>query len=202
MKLALRYFFIAGLILCSALGWAQESKIVYVKMPAVNIRTGPGLNFDKAGVVAINTPLKIISREGDWYEVLIGDTLDGWIGIAYTSEAPLPALERDKVIFKEGDYRSRIRMVEKMSSKHSGAEFEFLKDVALNYQKYESDLEADKMVLKEIFRLWSEKGIIEAIGVLVYVLENDFGGKLGENPQASQEIKLAAKEALKILVRE
>ena len=202
MKSAFHLLATTILLLFFSIIYAQEAKQVYVKMPMVNIRSGPGLNYDKTGVVTINTALKIISVEGDWYEVLIGDTLDGWIGKVYTSDRLLSTLERDKIIFKEGDYRSKIRMVEKMSYKHSGSEFEFLKDVVINHKNYDSVLENDKMVLKEIFRRWSENGITEAAPVLMYILENDFNGILAENPVVNQELKLAAKDALKILVRE
>jgi|GEM_PF-1652750 len=202
MKSAVLFISAAILLFLGDRGRAQDTKIVYVKMPMVNIRSGPGLNYNKTGVVNINTALKIISAEGDWYEVLIGDTLDGWIGKQYTSDKPLSTLERDKITFKEGDYRSKIRMVEKMSYKRSGSEFEFLKDVVINHQNYESTVENDKMVVKEIFRRWSEHGITEAVGTLVYILENDFTGILADNPVVNQELKLAAKDALKILVRE
>lgn len=174
---------------------------VFVRAYAVNIRSGPGKDYDKVGVVFINTLLKVMSVDEDWYEVLISDTLDGWITKPFTSLTPVPPFERDKILFNDGEMSAKMRVVNRFSQKNEGAEFDFLKNVVINHHEFQMTPETVSVILGEIFRKWSENEIISAIGVLTYVIENDFNGQIAQNQDICKELKLAAREALKILIR-
>ncbi len=138
---------------------------VYVSAYAVNIRTGPGLDYDKTGVVFINAQLKVISSKEGWLEVVIGDTLDGWISRDYTASKPLTPLQRDKILYRDGDMNSKLRAIKRMTTKERGPEFEFLKDIIINHHRYEIEPRVDKLLLKAIFRGWEENGIKESIPI-------------------------------------
>ena len=174
---------------------------VFVRAYAVNVRSGPGLDYDKAGVVFINTRLKIMSVDNDWYEVLIGDTLDGWIAKPYTSLTPVPPFERDVILFRDGEMPSKLKVIDRFARKREGEEFAFMQDVVINHHQFEMNPETIKAILSEIFRKWAEYEVVPAVSVLIYVIENDFNGQIAQNQDICKELKLAAKEALKILVR-
>lgn len=179
-----------------------QGDTVFVRSYAVNIRTGPGLDFDKVSTVFINAPLKVMSAENDWLEVLVGDTVDGWVSQAYTQPAPVPRFERDVIFYEDGSMNAKLRVVGRMTPLHEGREFEFLKEVVIRRHEYDFGPEADKILLSEIFNGWAENGVTEAVPILMHIIENDIGGELTAMDEICREIKLAAKEAVKILVRE
>ena len=180
---------------------AQTNDTVYVRSYAVNVRTGPGLDFDKVATVFINSTLRVMARENDWLEVIVGDSLDGWVAQAYTQTAPVPRFDRDVIFYNDGSIKAKIRAIGRMIPLHEGREFDFLKDVVINHHNYDFGPEADKVLLSEIFNGWAQKSITEAIPILIYVIENDITGEITADQEVCKEIKLAAKEALKILVR-
>jgi len=194
-------YILMALISAATLLTAQISDTVYVRSYAVNVRTGPGLDFDKVTTVFINSPLRVMTRENDWLEVLVGDSLDGWVAQAYTQPAPVPRFDRDVIFYNDGGMRAKLRAVERMTPLHEGREFDFLKDVVINHHNYEFGPETDKILLSEIFNGWAQNSITEAIPILIYVIENDIQGEITADQGVCREIKLAAKEALKILVR-
>lgn len=181
---------------------SQSADTVYVRNFAVNIRTGPGLDYDKAGVVYINTPLRVISGKNDWFEIIAGDTLDGWIAKIYTSYTPLSSLQSDKTHYHDGDMQDKLYIIAKMTKKHSGPEFEFLCDIILNHHNYDMGQEADRILLPEIFKGWTANKVTEAVPVLSFVMEQKMTGQIGNIGDANREVILAAKTALKALVRE
>lgn len=175
--------------------------IVYVKAFAVNVRSGPALDYDKVGVVFLNTELKVISESDQWYEILVGDTLDGWITSRFTQTTLMSNIESDRIIYQDGDLQSKIRLIHRLSREHSGAGFDLLKDIVIAHDKYDHGIRYDKILLPEIFKGWAENGIVEAMNILIYVMEQDLKGRVGGSLEAMREIKLAAKEAIKALVR-
>ncbi len=59
-----------------------ESKAILPRINAntiVNVRTGPGTNFDVLGQILPENSYQAISRDGDWWEIDIGGSESGWI---------------------------------------------------------------------------------------------------------------------------
>ncbi|NQS98057.1 MAG: SH3 domain-containing protein [candidate division Zixibacteria bacterium] len=175
--------------------------VVYVNAFAVNVRSGPALDYDKVGVVSLNTKLKVISESEQWYEILIGDSLDGWITSRFTRLTPISGAERNRIIYQDGDFQSKIHLIRRLSREHSGHGFNLLKDIVIAHDKYDYGIEYDRILLPEIFKGWAENEIVEAMNILIYVMEQDLKGEIGKSLEAVREIKLAAKEAIKKLVK-
>lgn len=181
---------------------AQMPDTVFINVYALNVRSGPGLEFEKIGALFLNTPVLVITEEKNWYEILVGDTLEGWISTRFTSPSTITGLEKDIILYHDGDLQLKIQAIKRMTGEHSGPALKFLQDVVLNHEKYDLGVETDKIVLPQIFRGWGENKVTEAIGALVFVMEQDLGGEIGRSAENMREIKLAAKEAIKLLVRE
>ena len=59
-----------------------ESKALLPRINAatiVNVRTGPGTDFDVLGQILPENSYQVVSREGDWWEIDIGGNESGWI---------------------------------------------------------------------------------------------------------------------------
>jgi len=200
MKKSLFALFLSALPL--SIGFAQTIDTVYVKNFAVNIRTGPGMDYDKAGVVFVNAPLKVISLKNGWFEIIVGDTLDGWISQIFTSYTPLSVFQTDKIQYHDGDMDTKMAVIAKMVNKHSGPEFNFLCDIILNHHNYDMGPEADRILLPQIFTGWADNYVAEAIPVLSFVMEKKLTGQIASPGDPNREVILSAKNALKKLVRQ
>ena len=49
-------------------------KVMYVNYSSVNIRKGPGMDFESVGGAVQNDTVKVIAENGDWYKVQIDET--------------------------------------------------------------------------------------------------------------------------------
>ncbi len=192
-------FFI--IILSVSNTFAQEQDTLYIGVFAVNLRSGPGLEFEKAGVLYLNAPVFKKLEEGTWYQIYVSDTLEGWIFSRFTTRARVTGFARDKILYNDADIKSKIGAVKRMTAEHKGAAFEFLQDVIINHDKHDLGVELDSLVLPEIFRGWAENSVEEAMPTLVYVMEQDLKGEIGRSLEAINELKIAAKDAIKLLVR-
>ncbi len=59
-----------------------ESKAILPRINAntiVNVRKGPGTNYDVLGQILPENSYQAVSREGDWWEIEIGGSENGWI---------------------------------------------------------------------------------------------------------------------------
>jgi N-acetylmuramoyl-L-alanine amidase len=69
-------------ILCwTSVAWAESGVI---KGKVVNIRSGPGTNYQPVGSVYQGTQVTISERQGDWYKITIGNTT-GWVAASLIS---------------------------------------------------------------------------------------------------------------------
>ncbi len=182
---------------------AQElPDTVFVNAYIVNLRAGPGLDYDKVGAVRLNNWLEVIGDSSGWYEVLVGDTLAGWVLSRFTGLNTVSGFVRERILFRSGSMRARLAAIGRMSGESAGPPFEFLRSVIISHENHQFDIEQDKIVMKAIFNGWAANGITEAVNILLYVLENDISGEIGKSTRDMKEIRLTAKEAVKILVRE
>ena len=180
----------------------QERDTLYIGVFAVNLRSGPGKEFEKAGVLYLNTPVFKMFEEEGWIQIEVSDTLEGWVLSRFTTNARVAGFARDRILYNEADVRSKISAIKRMTTQKSGIAFEFLKDVIINHDKHDLGVEMDSLVVPEIFRGWAENSIVEAVPILVFVVEQEIVGEIGQSKEAIDEIKVAAKDAIKILVRE
>ncbi|MGN1032345.1 MAG: SH3 domain-containing protein, partial [Intestinibacter sp.] len=61
--------------------YADSSAIVGVS--ALNVRSGPSLNYSKIGVVYRGAYLNIIETQGEWSHVKLSDGSKGWVYSSY-----------------------------------------------------------------------------------------------------------------------
>jgi hypothetical protein len=56
-----------------------------VEAEALNVRTGPGVEYDRIGVVRKGDGLDVVARTpaGDWLKVIAPDGTEGWVAVAY-----------------------------------------------------------------------------------------------------------------------
>ena len=54
-------------------------KVGWVARPEVNLRAGPGTNYDELGDLTLSTQVIITDQRGDWYEVLLDNGKTGWV---------------------------------------------------------------------------------------------------------------------------
>jgi len=59
--------------------WADTGVI---KGSVVNIRSGPGTNYQIVGTVYQGTQVTVSQQQGDWYKITIGNTT-GWVNGSY-----------------------------------------------------------------------------------------------------------------------
>ena len=189
-------------ILSCTLSFAQNKDIQYVQVYALNMRSGPGLEFEKTGTIFLNTKVQILSQEEAWLEIQADDTLRGWIAGNFVGGSPITGFERDKLLFLDGNLNAKIRAVNAMTKEQDGESFEFLKNYVLIQEQNSLGLDIDKVILPEIFRGWANNDIEPAISILIYLMDHDIGGEIGQSTDSVLELRIAAKEAIKVLVRE
>jgi len=54
-------------------------KVGWVARPEVNLRAGPGTNYDELGELVFSTQVIITGQHGDWYKVLLDNGKTGWV---------------------------------------------------------------------------------------------------------------------------
>ena len=59
---------LVSLSICAAT-FAQKPDVAYTNAYAVNIRTGPGLEYEKERVIFLNTRVEVIDENAGWYEI-------------------------------------------------------------------------------------------------------------------------------------
>lgn len=68
---------LASLVLCA--GTIQAAEYVTVNKDGVNIRKGPGTSEEIVMELFADWPLKIVSKKGDWYQIVDYENDGGWI---------------------------------------------------------------------------------------------------------------------------
>jgi N-acetylmuramoyl-L-alanine amidase len=56
-----------------------ENTNVVIKVDSLNVRSGPGLSFQVISSVKKNQAYEVLSREGEWIEIKISQSLNGWV---------------------------------------------------------------------------------------------------------------------------
>jgi hypothetical protein len=62
---------------------AQKKSYVIVNATVLNVRSGPGTNFEKAGQVKKNQKLELIKKEYNWVKIKLMDGTFGWVHYKY-----------------------------------------------------------------------------------------------------------------------
>lgn len=58
---------------------AQAADYVSIKGDNINVRTGPGTNYQISMELFKGYPLKVVSRQGDWLKIIDFENDNGWI---------------------------------------------------------------------------------------------------------------------------
>lgn len=64
------------------------NKIIIQETPTgwLNVRTGPGINYQQIARVYINESYQLLKEEGDWFQIKISDKISGWILSQYAKK--------------------------------------------------------------------------------------------------------------------
>lgn len=96
----------------------KEGSIVVVNGTAVNLRSGPGTNYDKVGQVDKGLELTVIKEQDSWYQVRLSDGSTAWIAswladLSVPSQGVLtpltvvsstPSDQKTTLVLKHGEY--------------------------------------------------------------------------------------------------
>jgi hypothetical protein len=195
------FFTLIGLVITN-LTYSALPDTVYVNISAVNLRAGPGSEFDKIRTVTLNTPLKVLMLEKGWYKIRIEDGFEGWIAGNLVNAQFLGGVDRDIALYPESDLETKIQIINRLSQEHQGPAFNYLCQIISEHEKHDSGLEVDRIVMPQIFRNWSTNKVTEAIPALTFVMEHNLAGEIGKSSEDMRRLKTSAKEAIKILLRE
>ncbi len=56
-----------------------------VTVSILNVRSGPGINFNRITTVAMNSLLSVLNKQGDWLQVQLPSGQTGWVAGEYTA---------------------------------------------------------------------------------------------------------------------
>ena len=62
---------------------ASNNALVEVIVEALNVRAGPGVDYDKVGRTLLNDRLSVIESKGDWLHISKGTEIDGWVAARF-----------------------------------------------------------------------------------------------------------------------
>ena len=66
----------------------------YVTAQSLNVRSGPGTQYRRVGVLRQGEPVDIVSRSGNWYQIR-GSHGTGWVSRSYISIAQAPVYRNE-----------------------------------------------------------------------------------------------------------
>lgn len=78
---------ITTLALATAAG-AVSAEFVRVKVPTANIRSGPGVQYERLWSTYENYPLRVVGKRGRWLKTLDFEGYEGWIYAPLTDTQP------------------------------------------------------------------------------------------------------------------
>jgi len=67
---------------------AQQGRTVKTTVPNAAVRSGPSEEYDRVTVLPAGIKLPVVQREGDWYRVALGDSLQAYISSAVVELLP------------------------------------------------------------------------------------------------------------------
>jgi N-acetylmuramoyl-L-alanine amidase len=67
---------------------AQAARVVKITVPNAAIRSGPSEEHDRVTVLPEGLKLPVVAREGDWYRVALGDTLQAYVSASVVELLP------------------------------------------------------------------------------------------------------------------
>jgi len=105
---------IATLALATAAG-AASAQFVRVKVPAANIRSGPGVQYERLWSTYENYPLRVVDKRGRWLKTLDFEGYEGWIYAPLTDKQPTVVVRVERANVRSGPGRdSRVLSTEFM----------------------------------------------------------------------------------------
>jgi N-acetylmuramoyl-L-alanine amidase len=64
-----------------------SGKQVQVISGPINVRSGPGTNYDKVGMIPDQGVFPVVTTQGDWYKIRLADGTDAWVAAWLVKEA-------------------------------------------------------------------------------------------------------------------
>jgi SH3-like domain-containing protein len=80
---------------------ANPGYFVRVKVETANLRTGPTVDAEPSRYAHENEPLRVVARQGDWFQVSDFEGQSGWIYEHLTDRRPAVVVTRDLVNVRE-----------------------------------------------------------------------------------------------------
>lgn len=105
---------ITTLALATAAG-AASAEFVRVKVPTANIRSGPGVQYERLWSTYENYPLRVVGKRGRWLQTLDFEGYEGWIYAPLTDTQPTVVVRVERANVRSGPGRdSRLLSTEFM----------------------------------------------------------------------------------------
>lgn len=81
---------------------AHSDSLVRVKAEIVNVREGPGTEFDRRWQAYENYPLRVVGRKGEWLKAVDFEGYEGWIYAPLTDREPAVVVQKEWVNVRSG----------------------------------------------------------------------------------------------------
>ena len=67
---------------------SDQKSVIILNTPTgwLNVRGGPGTNFEKTGLVYPGENYPLLEESGEWYKIQLDDDQEGWVSKTYTSK--------------------------------------------------------------------------------------------------------------------
>lgn len=115
------------------------NKHVLITADFVNVRKGPGLNYEIIGQVKSGEKYLWLDSTDEWYELLLRDGIEGWV---FYELAEVVAMREDKIVIasRDGDISEREEKINWLPSEQfesAGDDHNYEKNAGINGEKEE-----------------------------------------------------------------
>ena len=98
MKKQLKKLLVIGLLCLTAPATAFAADYLSVTVDNANVRTGPGTEYPASMELFQGYPLKVIKKQGEWYQVLDYENDSGWIHDSIVKQADTVIVNANKSV--------------------------------------------------------------------------------------------------------
>ena len=102
MRALRRYFTLCLVLIGISVCNVAEGKMLSTNAPNVNIRSGPGTNYEILWQAGQYYPLNILEKKGNWYYFSDFEQDKGWIYVTLVSDIPSLVVKVDEANVRSG----------------------------------------------------------------------------------------------------
>lgn len=97
---------LAALLLLSASAWSAHAEMMSISGNDINMRSGPGTNYQVLWTLGQGFPMEVLKRSGDWYRVRDFEGAIGWVHRSVVGKTPHMIVKTNKNSKKQINLRS------------------------------------------------------------------------------------------------